>query len=70
MKYHFEWNHNKAIKNKQKHKISFQRATTVFRDPNMISIFDDEHSETEDRWITLGIDENGILLVISHTFYQ
>ncbi|MBF0230393.1 MAG: BrnT family toxin [Desulfamplus sp.] len=48
------------------HKISFQRAATVFRDPYMVSIFDDEHSETEDRWITLGTDENGILEVVRY----
>jgi uncharacterized DUF497 family protein len=27
-----------------------------------------EHSEREERWITIGIDENGILLIASHTF--
>ncbi|WP_080803186.1 BrnT family toxin [Desulfamplus magnetovallimortis] len=30
----------------------------------------DEHSEREDRWITFGTDENGILLVISHTAHK
>ena len=70
MKYKFEWDQTKAKSNKRKHKISFQRATTVFRDPYMISIFDDEHSETEDRWITLGTDENGVLLVVSHTAHK
>ncbi|QTA84980.1 Putative toxin-antitoxin system, toxin component, type II BrnT [Desulfonema magnum] len=70
MKYHFEWDKNKAKGNKRKHKIGFQRAVTVFRDHYMISIFDDEHSETEDRWITLGTDETGVLIVISHTFHK
>jgi len=33
-----------------------------------MSIFDDEHSEEEERWITLGLDRAGALLVVSHTF--
>lgn len=70
MKYNFEWNPKKAKTNKQKHKVSFQRATAIFRDPCMISIFDDEHSEDEDRWITIGTDANGILIIVSHTFQK
>jgi uncharacterized DUF497 family protein len=30
----------------------------------------EEHSETEERWLMLGEDENGALLVVSHTFEQ
>lgn len=68
MRYDFEWNAGKAKSNFRKHRIAFERATTIFRDPNLISIPDDEHSETEERWITMGLDKNGILLTISHTF--
>jgi len=68
MRYNFDWNPDKARKNRRKHKISFERATTIFRDPNAISIVDEKHSKHEDRWITMGIDSNGILLVASHTF--
>lgn len=70
MKYNFEWDQGKAKANKRKHKVSFQRASSVFRDPKMISIFDDMHSENEDRWLTMGIDSNGILIVVSHTFQK
>ncbi|MEP7039291.1 MAG: BrnT family toxin [Acidobacteriota bacterium] len=68
MRYDFEWNIRKAKSNVRKHKISFERAATIFRDPNLLSIPDEEHSESEERWLTIGLDENGILLVISHTF--
>lgn len=68
MRYDFEWDTRKAKSNSGKHRITFERATTIFRDPNLISIPDNEHSETEERWLTMGLDENGILLVISHTF--
>ncbi len=68
MRYNFEWDPTKVKQNIRKHKVSFQRAATIFRDPHAISIFDDEHSREEDRWITIGLDSEGILLVVSHTF--
>jgi uncharacterized DUF497 family protein len=34
-------------------KVSFRRVASVFRDPNQLSVFDEEHSESEDRWITI-----------------
>ncbi|HLB31908.1 MAG TPA: BrnT family toxin [Gammaproteobacteria bacterium] len=54
MEYDFEWDANKARTNFRKHRISFIQATSVFKDPLAVSIIDDEHSETEERWITLG----------------
>lgn len=57
MKYFLEWDPKKAKENIQNHKVSFQRASTIFRDPNMITIFDNEHSETEDRWVTMGLEK-------------
>lgn len=68
MRYDFEWDIRKARSNVGKHKISFERAATIFRDPNLLSIPDQEHSEAEERWLTMGLDETGNLLVISHTF--
>jgi uncharacterized protein len=68
MQYNFEWNPNKAKSNIQKHKINFELAATVFKDPRALSIYDDDHSESEERWITLGIAQNGNLLVVIHTY--
>jgi len=68
MRYDFEWDIKKARANVRKHKISFERAATIFRDPELLSIPDDEHSETEERWITIGMDEKGSPIVVSHTF--
>lgn len=50
--------------------MSFENACTVFKDPDALSIFDDEHSVKEERWITLGISSSGKLLVICHTFQE
>lgn len=52
--YQFEWDSEKADTNLKKHGLDFERASTVFLDPLAVSIPDDEHSETEVRWITLG----------------
>ena len=68
MRYDFEWDPKKATGNIRKHKVSFERAASIFRDPNLLSIPDDEHSEYEERWITIGMDETGVLLVLSHKF--
>lgn len=68
MQYNFEWDPKKAKTNRIKHKVRFEHAATVFKDPNAISIFDKEHSGDEDRWITLGLASSGALLVVHHTF--
>ncbi|MBX3292762.1 MAG: BrnT family toxin [Acidobacteria bacterium] len=68
MRYDFDWDPKKAKANARKHQVSFERATTIFRDPNLLSIPDEGHSESEERWITIGLDENGILIVLVHTF--
>ena len=65
--YRFEWDPHKAVANRRKHGIGFEQAATVFRDPLAVSIYDEDHSENEERWITLGQAENGSLLVLVHT---
>lgn len=66
--YHFEWDEEKARTNLSKHKVGFRLATGVFRDPLALSIYDDDHSEDEKRWVTLGRAENGQYLVVVHTY--
>lgn len=70
MDYDFEWDPNKARVNRRKHGVAFEQATTVFRDPRAMSIYDDAHSEGEDRWITLGLSAGGRLLAVNHTFEE
>lgn len=50
----FEWDEEKNIINKEKHKISFETAAYVFDDPYYIEMFDFEHSVDEDRYIAIG----------------
>ena len=70
MNYFFEWDPKKAKSNNQKHGVGFERAATIFRDQRALSIFDDEHGIEEDRWVTLGMDSFGVLLVVCHTFEE
>lgn len=69
-RYNFEWDPAKAASNREKHGISFDEAATVFRDARMLSIFDWDHSQTEDCWISLGLSELGRPLVVCHTFRE
>jgi uncharacterized DUF497 family protein len=39
-------------------------------DRSALSEFDEAHSESEERWITLGLDQTGALLVVCHTFRE
>ena len=59
----FQWDEDKARRNKLKHGISFETAALVFEDENRIERYDDEHSADEDRWITVGKVED-ILFVV------
>lgn len=69
--YNFEWDPPKAVANLRRHGVSFERAATVFQDPETLSLYDRAHSEAgEDRWITLGMDAHGHLLVVSHTWRE
>ena len=66
--FNFEWDPKKAHSNMQKHGVRFEEAATVFIDPMALTIYDAEHSESEQRWITMGISKNSRLLIICHTF--
>ena len=70
MQYNFEWDPYKAKQNLRKHKVSFERGAEVFLDPLASSIYDDEHSLDEDRWITIGKDQTNLILVVIHTFHD
>lgn len=63
MRLDFEWDPVKARSNAIKHGVEFEDAASVFRDPQMLSVYDGGHSDHEDRWITLGLTSQGVLLV-------
>jgi uncharacterized DUF497 family protein len=68
--YQFAWDTEKAALNRTKHGVAFEVAATVFRDELALSIYDADHSEGEERWITMGLAESGDLLLVVHTFEE
>lgn len=70
MKYNFEWDPNKAKMNIRRHGISFEQVAEIFTDHFTISVFDEGHSQEEERWITIGKNKNEKILVVIHTFDQ
>jgi len=66
----FEWDENKNQANIKKHGIDFSQAIYVFSDPFALNIPDDEHSETEERWILLGKSLQMCVLLIVHTYRE
>jgi uncharacterized DUF497 family protein len=63
----FEWDPAKAALNVRKHRVPFPEATTVFGDPLGITVPDPDHSEEEDRYITVGRSIRGRPLMVAHT---
>ena len=63
----FEWDTAKARQNLQKHRVDFTEASTVFADTLSITIPDPDHSEDEERWVTMGVSNRQRLLVVVHT---
>ncbi len=62
----FVWDDYKAEANLVKHKVSFAEAKSVFYDEFAIQFFDLEHSESEDRFIMLGMSNEARVLVVCH----
>jgi len=63
----FEWDPSKARTNLRKHRVAFQEAATVLRDPLAITVLDPDHSQEEDRYITVGSSIRGRILMVAHT---
>jgi uncharacterized protein len=53
--------------NLEKHKVSFEEASTALADPLAISGADPDHSVGEARWITFGLSNRQRLLAVAHT---
>lgn len=62
----FEWDLRKAEAHLAKHGVTFPEAATVLGDPFSWTFPDPEHSEVEERWITVGMSEARRLLVVIH----
>ncbi len=64
----FEWDDEKEKININKHGIDFETAAKVFNDENRLELFDEIHSEFEDRYITIGIiDSIAYVVMVVYT---
>lgn len=57
--FQFEWDEVKAATNARKHGVSFDLARSIFNDPLLLTVADLEHSETEERWFSIGRAADG-----------
>ena len=62
----FEWDRSKAKQNEAKHGISFADTFGVFEDPNALTL--DQNIDNEERFVTIGMDGFGRLLVVVYTW--
>ena len=59
------WDESKNRENREKHEVSFQEASELFRSgADYLEIFDEEHSADEDRFIAIGPIRRGLILIV------
>jgi len=63
----FEWDATKAAGNRRKHGVSFEEASTVFEDRNVLVRYDEGHSDEEDRWNAVGASAKLRVLSVTYT---
>jgi uncharacterized DUF497 family protein len=60
-----EWDETKNLSNQQKHGVSLQEAAELFSDDvDCLEIFDASHSDTEERFISIGPIRRGLVAVV------
>jgi uncharacterized DUF497 family protein len=62
----FDWDEAKNKGNQRKHAVSFEEAQTVFSDDHALFMEDPDHSESEDRFVLLGLSSRLRTLVVCH----
>ena len=70
MKVTFEWDEVKARENLRKHGVAFDEGKTIFSDPFLLTLPDIGSSETEERYVNIGLSAKGRVLVLIHTERQ
>ena len=66
----FAWDERKIKANRAKHGVWFEEAQTLFHDPHARVLYDPEHSETEDRFLLLGMSSAARVLVVVHCYRE
>jgi uncharacterized DUF497 family protein len=63
----FQYDSNKAVKNLDKHSITFEYGAEAFYDTAKIIFFDRKHSQAEERWKVIGKSTRDELLSVVYT---
>jgi uncharacterized DUF497 family protein len=59
------WDEAKNLANQRKHGISFEQAEELFASgSDYLEVFDEAHSESEDRFIAIGPINRGLVLIV------
>jgi uncharacterized DUF497 family protein len=66
----FEWDDDKAKRNENDHRVSFEETRGTFLDSNRVELFDEGHSEDEARYSVIGFSKQGRLLFVSFTIRE
>lgn len=67
--FEIQYDQSKNAANKLKHRgVSLAETEPVFHDEGALTIEDDDHDEQ--RWITLGLDGKGRLLVVAYSYRE
>jgi uncharacterized DUF497 family protein len=65
----FDWDPKKARENYRKHEVSFEIAALVFDDPGFV-MYPDRDVDGEERWHTIGMVGDVLLLLVVHTLVE
>lgn len=66
----FEWDQQKDRINTHKHGVSFDEAKSVFFDDNAVLYADPDHSDTEERFLLLGMSLKLRILLVCHCMHR
>ncbi len=60
----FEWDEAKAEANLRKHGVAFEEARRLLEGAEFLEIFDEDHSDTEERFVAVGPVEHGVITTV------
>jgi uncharacterized protein len=68
--FQFEWDEAKAAANVRKHGVSFELASSIFGDPRILTLADTTHSESDERWFSIGLASNGVPMSVAYLWTE
>ena len=66
----YEWNLIKERLNVAKHGVDFEEAKSVFADEFALVLFDEDHSNDEERFLILGMSQKERILLVVHCYRE